>query len=317
MAFPKFPVVQMASTADYAISDALLDLSGRMTAKPRTEVGMVAAVILRGLPDVAAAWESLLRPFSCSLNLAGVFCHGSPQVQFNAGGKTRCELADLLVVVDRKSRTSITRKAALVQAKMAARAGWILLTGPSSRRQLALYQRWPLFKFMDTTSYGTHFFDLSTNTADQSGTFGIIDRHFRASPGAPPVWTQHPAHPTPEQITTEPTLGQFLAELTDGRRSGFGRSCVAGGSDDWSRVVDLLLDVTYKQVFRYAPGFGANAQPRGISRIAFLSSRSQFDQRSKRSVGGGWHPPYDDFQIVDDPPRGVSVLSISLEMDDD
>jgi hypothetical protein len=308
----------MATTADDAIRDALLDLSGRRTAKPRTEVGMVAAVTLRGLPNVEAAWQFLLRPLSCSLHLAGVFCHGSPQIQFNAGGTTRCELADLLIVVDRKSRRSTTRKAALIQAKMAARAGWVLLTGPSSRRQLVLYQTWPLFKFMDTKSYGTQSFDLSTNIADQSGTFGVIDRHFRASPGVPPVWTQHPAYPTPKQITNEPTLGQFLAELADGRRRGFGRSCVAGGRDDWSRVVDLLLDVTYKQVFRYAPDFGANAQPRGMSRIAFLSGRSQFDRRSKSLVGGGWRPPYDDFQIVeDDPPRGLSVLHVSLEMDDD
>jgi hypothetical protein len=61
LAFPKRTVRRMSETADQAIEKALVHGSVGMKAKPRTEVAMVAAVTLGGIPDIAKSWQSLLR----------------------------------------------------------------------------------------------------------------------------------------------------------------------------------------------------------------------------------------------------------------
>lgn len=307
---PRQTIVQMASAAETAIENAVLRGSSGMKAKPRTEVGMVAAVTLAGVPNIATQWRRLLGPNGNSLNLCGVFCHGAPLVKFKgaATGTTTCELADLLVVADRRGSTRTIRRAALIQAKMAGRAQVVSFGGASSVRQLQLYQNWPSFSFVDPT-YGHNAFLLATNGPDQSGTFGVIDRHFRNSQAAPPIWTQHAANPTPHIISIEPTLGTFLAELAGANRHGFGRFASEAGGDDWSDLVNLLLRVTYAQTFRQKTIFGPTPRPRGVSMFAFLSpSKSRMPY-----AGQGWEPPLDGVEIIDEPPRGISVLHIDIE----
>src|SRR5689334_15018338 len=139
---------KMALVADAAVGDALAHGSTGMRARPRAEVGMVAAVILGGVPNIATNWRGLLRAEGYSLDLRSVFCHGAPLVKYTkALGSTQCELADLLIVADTKTRTGIVRRATLIQAKMAARAQRVEMGGASSVRQLYLYQQWPSFSF--------------------------------------------------------------------------------------------------------------------------------------------------------------------------
>src|SRR5207302_1430523 len=137
-----------------------------------------------------------------------VFCHGAPQVKYN---HTRCELADLLVVIDRWDTGSLVRRAVLIQAKMAWRKQLVKLTGPSSCNQLKLYQNWPTFRIV-SPGYGNRRFCLSGGRHGEAGSFGVIDRHLINNP-TPPAWTQHSPRPTPSTITTEPLLGSFLTRM--------------------------------------------------------------------------------------------------------
>jgi hypothetical protein len=306
-------IKSMSTAADAVIGDVLLRGSRGMQTTPRTEVGLVAAVTLGGVNDVAAAWRPLLATSEYSLSLTGVFCHAAPLVRFRppSGTASTCELGDLLVVVDRKRSGTLVRNANLIQAKMAAKAMRVNLTGASSARQLVLYQLWPLFSFVDGI-YGTGVYDLGQGAKEDAGTFGIIDRHFRSSPATPPVWTQHRARPTPKVIATEPMLGTFIANMAAANWTGYGRRAWPGGKDDWSKVVDLLLTVTYARAFRHAPTLGASAPHRGSTAMAyFLTTPTEVSWC--RRAGGDWWPPFDGFEVIeDDSPGGISVLHLRL-----
>jgi hypothetical protein len=309
-------ISSMAVTADGVVGAVLLQGSGGMQTTPRTEVGFVAAITLGGISGIATAWRPLLGSLGIRLSISGVFCHAAPQIRFerSSGGYATCELADLLVVVDSNESGKVIRNASLIQAKMAAKAARVKLTGASSVRQLGLYQSWPLFSFVEGI-YGNNHYDLAMGTTEDAGTFGVIDRHFRNRRAVPPLWTQHAAKPTPGAITNEPSLGNFLAEMAAMRRSGFGRRAVPGGEDDWSKVIDILLRVTYAKTFRHAPTLGAAAPHRGDTTVAyFISGPAQ--SAARRRAEPGWRPPFDGIEFIEgDAPGGISVVHIMLTQD--
>ncbi len=313
-------LASMTLSADAVVDQVLLHGSTGMRAPPRTEVGFVAAITLGGVRGIWAAWEPLLKPHGYSLKMHGVFCHAAPVVEFvgPSGTKPGCELADLLVVVDHIDPVGqVQRRASLIQAKMASKAKRVSLTGPSSKKQLHIFQHWPSFRFRDPV-YGTSTYSLTGVGAGESGTFGVIDRHFKKSRKQPPRWTQHSARPTPRRITTEPTLGGFIAQMLGGSTRSFGRVASSGGTDDWSRVVDLLLNVTFRKAFRHAPTTGALHSPRGVTAMAYLKGPIGGQGRSRKPSGVDWRPPFDGFQTVeDDNPGGMSVLRIEVSRDMD
>lgn len=307
----------MSDSADAVIADVLLRGSRGMRTAPRTEVGLVAAVTLGGIGGIASAWGPILSASRSALSLTGVFCHGAPMVRFRSPGSVvqTCELADLLVVVDSPQKGGIVRRASLIQAKMAAMRGHVSLTGLSSKRQLSLYQAWPQFAFVDPI-YGSDRYVLATATRVQSGTFGVIDRHWRKRRSAPPIWTQHQASPTPSIVTNEPMLGTFIANMATG--SMCGRRARPGGKDDWSKAVDLLLRITYAKAFRHKTTLGSTTPPRGVTALAcFLSGGGNTATVSRRRVGGDWQPPFDGFEYVDNPdPGGISLLHVQIGRSD-
>jgi hypothetical protein len=245
-------------------------------------------------------------------------CHAAPLVRFKRpnGVVSSCELADLLVVVDRQRSGKPIRIASLIQAKMAGKAMRVHLTGPSSMRQLDLYQFWPTFSFVDRV-YGPDVYNLTSKTTEDAGTFGVIDRHFKNAPRTPPLWTQHRAKPTPQVITNEPLLGTFIANMTAANASGYGRIALPGGKDDWSKVVDLLLQVTYARAFRRTSTLGAAAPQRGNTAMAYLRTGPSAGSLRGRA-DGSWWPPFEGFEVIeDDAPGGISVLHLTLaELED-
>ena len=312
--FPPCIVDVMSTAADKAIGPVLAHGSSGMKSPPRTEVGFVAAVTLGGIRDIASAWQQILAGIGCSLSVTGVFCHSSPQVRFRRAGMgvTTCELADLLVVIDWEPRWAYGRVACLIQAKMAAKAKRVDLHSQSSIRQLRLYQAWPLFSFVESV-YGNDSFDLAVQNSDEVGTFGVIDRHFRNTAINPPIWTQHAPSPTPKNITTEPTLGAFLATMAGGLRLGFGRGAIEGGTDDWSKLVELLLRVTYAKTFRHQTTLGSRNPARGNNAIAFMLTRASQKLPGLGGHGPDWRPPFDGFEVIeDDNPGGISILHITF-----
>ncbi len=311
-------LASLTSSADAVVDGVLIRGSHGMRARPRTEVGFVAAITLGGVPGIASAWAPRLRPHSYSLKIDGVFCHAAPVVAFKgaAGQPVRCELADLLVVTDHLDQSGrLKRRASLIQAKMASKARRVSLKGKSSVRQLELYQSWPVFTFKEAI-YGSNSYALKSVGQGDAGSFGVIDRHFRNSPGLPPRWTQHDARPTPVSITNEPSFGGFLAQMVGGKVGACGRVAVPGGSDDWSQVVDLLLRVTYCKAFRHAPTLGASSSRRGTTAIAYLTGSHERHSGSRRLGGPAWRPPFEGFEEVgDETPGGISVLRIEVSHD--
>lgn len=303
----------MTDAADNAISHNLLHGSPGMTKPPRNgEVGLVASIVLGAVPDISRAWTPVLAGSGYALRMSGVFCHQAPMVRFKANRSAQteetCELADLLVVVDSYCVAGATRFASLIQAKMASSAKRVKLMGPSSVRQLFLYQNWPTFEFSDG-AYGTRRFNLRATCIEESGTFGIIDRHLKNSLSTPPVWTQHPASPTPTSVSIEPTLGRFLADMVGRTGLNCGRRAFEGGVDDWSQVVDLLMKVTYDKVFRHVPTLGNSIARRGIT--ALMVSKMPPIGVIGFIDGGGSRPPIDGVDFFEaDGPRAISVLRI-------
>jgi hypothetical protein len=313
---PAALMTKLTLKAEAEIDAVLRNGSARMLVRPNAEVGFVAAFILEGVNRIASTWAPELGLMGYSLKMQGVFCHAAPVVDFlgPSGEKLGCELADLLVVTDFTDASGrMTRRASLIQAKMAGRATQVLLTGQSSLRQMHLYQNWPNFSFRDST-YGTKSYSLAHTGKGISGSVGVIDRHFKKSTKHAPTWTQHDATPTPFSTIDEPTLGAFLVGMIAGPNEKFGRSAVAHGPDDWSTVVDLLLRETYTRSFRHKPTLGDYSPSRGVTALAFMSAPAGL-QPTKRHISALFAlPPFDGIEVVKaETPGGISILRLEIE----
>ncbi len=289
-----------------------------MVNAPRTEVGYVAAAVLGAVPGIARAWRPILAGSGLNVCMSSVFCHGSPMVNFQtAGCSTRCELADLLVVVDRLDRRSTARTASLIQAKMASKAERVKLKGESSLKQLRLYQSWPSFAFNDIGSYGSRTYSLSNQPTGIRGWFGVVDRHFKnglCTP--PPKWTQHPPLPTPTVTTGGRTLGEFITDAVF--RVGAGSPVSMPAVTDWDYLVDLLLKVTYTGKFTHRGTLGPQQAQRGVTELAFKSSSGNTKWSLPQEYSGESTPPLDGLpdMVFDPPGLGISVLKIVCETDE-
>lgn len=258
---------KMAVDADMAISHGLAGRAKFSVKSPRTEPGLVASFVLFALPEMARKWRALLAPHNLAIELSGVFTHKSPEVRFDGLVKTGavCELADLLVVVD--DRRVKLRRAALIQAKMASSRGTVCITRPGDRIQLDLFQNWHAFSFEEPI-YALRSLDLNANgVVPGSGYYGVIDRHWNNS--SFPSWKQMSPSSVPGTVGQNPSLGRFIVSMIQG---GSGRDATPSPtSDDWVKVVDALMTVTYHKPFRETPSLGPIPYPRGNSVMAFLS----------------------------------------------
>jgi len=293
----------MRQAANDEISVALSRASSGISNLPRTEPGLVAAVHQYAIGPVGHAWSGLLSPLGLRLKISGVFCHQSPIVTFHDASnfRRRCELADLMVVVDTKAGRLNTRKAVLIQAKMASCAGTVSLGAISSLNQLKLYQTWPLLDF-DQPAYGLSSVDVKLGSGSScSGSFGVIDRHLRS---ASPRWTQHPVSPTPSKTVGLPELGDFLARMTAGLPN-YGRDADLGARTPWSNMIDVLLQSTRNRVFH----LGTGSYHRAVTAMALLQDPSMAFQ----TLGGEGAPPEGEIiEMEVGQPLGISTIHIEL-----
>jgi len=299
----------MAADADKALGSQLLRRAPRMVTPPRHEVDFIVAVTLGGIKAIADAWEPHLAPLGLRLNIQGVFCHGSPQVTH---GAPPCELADLLVVVDRRQDRKLLRRAVLIQVKMARAACRVTLNGLSSVRQLFLYQRWPDFTFVDRTRFGSATYRLAGSPHGEAGTFGVIDRHLRDPNSEPPIWTQHQPTPTPSTVTSEPKLGTFITKMLAGQ-AAYGRFAPQNPKDDWTAVVELLLKFGYSQPITHRRTLGDLRPPRGYS--AYLLMPGSLVPLFVAAGIAAIPPETPPIEQLADPrePSGISSLHIEVE----
>ena len=287
----------------------------------KTEPDFVAALVLGGVPDIAVAWTRILRPRGIRLSLQGVFCHNRPQVTYPASNASslgsrlpQCELADLLLVIDDKTAGAPpTRRAALVQAKMAKGKPSIALRG-GDLVQLRLLQHWPPFNFVDKGfSKRSRDFNKAVTrpVAASSGLYGVIDK-------ARPDW-QQVATPSIQQVSVSGAkFGDYLAGMADGSKAATGRAAIPGGNDDWSFTVDELLKVTGTSSFTVRSI--ASSPMRGMTKQAGLvfafgqNGTTSWSYRLgdywRQGGGGGSEPPA---FFEDSRRQGISSVHIVLE----
>jgi hypothetical protein len=128
----------LTKSADAAIIKVLTN-GGARTSKPSGEVSAVRTLTLDGFDEIAASWSPILNAYGLRIKLRAVFCHSRPHVTFpqvphpnykKAPAVRRCELADLLIVMDHIDpfRQIDDRRAVLVQAKIL-KAGSLALSG--------------------------------------------------------------------------------------------------------------------------------------------------------------------------------------------
>ena len=231
-----------ATTLANLASDALTDVlanGGAGSARPWDEVSAVKAVTLDGFDQVADAWSPVLARIGYQMTLSSVFTHSRPWVVSSAG---RCELADLLVVIDDQGGLGAPadRRAVLIQAKTLKTNASRIHLRREEHKQFELLSQWPPFTFEDS-SYDARPRDFRSPSSPGdphfSGEYGAIDLRVQ-----PRTWTQQLLG-RPHNFVASERLGPYLVRLAMGVDL-YGRPAVAGANDDWSFTVDELLSVT-------------------------------------------------------------------------
>lgn len=239
----------LAKAADTAIIKVLTH-GGARTSKPSGEVSAVRTMTLDGFDEIAAAWSPTLKSLGLRINLRAVFCHSRPHVTFPQVPHPkyvkppivrRCELADLLIVVDHIAppKKIDDRRAVLVQAKLD-KGGLLALSG-NEWIQHELLGWLPPFNFIDP-GYDPRSRNLKgtppVGSPSYTAEYGGIDLN-----SSPPAWQQWLTATTTPWLTSPAPLALYLAGMVTGKTS-YSREAFRGGADDWSFTVDELLRVT-------------------------------------------------------------------------
>ncbi|MFC7738748.1 hypothetical protein ACFQX4_23755 [Roseomonas sp. GCM10028921] len=174
-----------------------------------------------------------------------------------------------------------------------------------------LYTAWPAFNFKDP-AYGPNSFNL-TGMNPNPGTVGVIDRHYKVWPHTPIIWTQHPPSLGLTQTVGCATLGAFMADMVLGVPGGSGTDATPSTGTDWSRLVDLLLKVTFNRTFRHTPTLGPRTEPRGVLAFALPDSGQPLGGVIGRLLSDG-EPPFAGVEIIEDGrSEGISIMRIELK----
>jgi hypothetical protein len=268
------------------------------------EEDYVAALILRGLPMLAQAWQPLLQQWGIRLSLTGVFCHQTPKARFRRMRKMESpELADLLIVRRHGDSRGMARQVAvLIQAKMSD-TGEIKL--PNNDPQLFLYTTWPSFELLGQKASTTSF--CLGQDKQQALYAGIAD-------GRPPnieppnrAWAGFcpwAIMPPKQSGWVEEPLSLYLVKLLNFEA---GREFFDSGTTGchWSELVHYLLEATFSLPLRTRDM--RLDDPRGMTigfnRMAFMLADSRLPSayvppiRVRQIVGGGEGPPPDEREV--------------------
>lgn len=243
-------LVHDLSLAAGPIVDQVLLNGGPRTGKPYGEVSAVRTMTLDGFDGIADKWAPILKAAGFRIELASVFCHSSPQVKFKssahpkyakATSPTRCELADLLIVIDHLDlKGAVDRRAVLVQAKMLKGGGF----KPSGKE----WNQHKLLAWLPDFTFESPLYDPAKRNLRkaprpkaQTAEYAGIDLN-----SASPEWRHELTRPSAPWFHSPICLADYLANMAVGNPS-CGRPAIPDGSDDWSFTVDELLTVTAAQ----------------------------------------------------------------------
>lgn len=237
------------SAADPVVAKVLAH-GGARTGKPHDEVSAVRTMTLDGFDQIAAAWSPILKTSGYRIDLRAVFCHSRPHVTFapvphpNYPGGTaprRCELADLLIVIDHFDllKGIPDRRAVLVQAKML--KGGAVRPSRSEWVQHELLAWLPSFTFVDR-GYDPRSRNLNgkpqVGMPAYTAEYGGIDLK-----SSPPEWRHELTLTIAPWFHSPAPLACYLAKMATGDPH-YSRKAARAGSDDWSFTVDELLQAT-------------------------------------------------------------------------
>ncbi|MEG3619763.1 hypothetical protein V5T82_14960 [Magnetovibrio sp. PR-2] len=306
----------LATTAASTINKVLTSGGARSSA-PKGEVSAVRTMTLDGFDEIAAAWSPTLKAHGYRINLTSVFCHSRPHVSFKRVPSPfapsppppdgRCELADLLIVIDYVDTHARQRerRAVLVQAKMLKRGKLKPYRNEWIQHELLAWL--PSFTFVDS-GYDPRARDLAgtpiAGNPRLTAEYGGIELK-SASKG----WWHWLPVKTNHQFVSQVDLSAYLAGMAVGD-SSYARKAIIHGSDDWSFTVDELLRVTAKKAI-------LKSKPKILrgndNFVGFIPDTAQ--HLSSDGGGGGDHIPEGD--IPEWPEGPISTVKMTLRPLDD
>jgi hypothetical protein len=200
-----------------------------------------------------------------------------------------CELGDLLIVHDhtKDDGSMASRRAVLVQAKMPHATG----NFADNPRQSFLYENWPTFWITKPATFDKRAWDLDDNSQGA--------RYAQITPGAPRrrwLRAQSPwAFISCAGGATRARgddMAAFLVRMLDfDNLASRGRCATSGGTDDWSALIDEMLNRMKVREFTNRQLLGGKHRgPRVVSAFAGNHAASpalQFVCSGAVPAGGG------------------------------
>lgn len=251
----------LQAAAEKAIWHSHRETKENKNAKRREEY-FVASLVLNGPELIKENWNPFLKHLGLSVSIAGIFCHGRPQVKWDIGWATgQVELADLLIVIrTRRNKTDDwNERACLIQAKMADDSGQLDLGNPSQTnnnyKQLFLYTTWPPFNFTTPPLDKTIQREFSDKSGGQAGYYSTISKKLDwpenlvgwigGCPWAVPI-NAHGSKPSQN-------LAGLMIQMLDGKA---GRSLVKADKakpSTWSGTINEVLDKLASEKLKAGP----------------------------------------------------------------
>lgn len=252
----KGPIVH---ALENATSSAILDTWRRSEYYLPQEPDYIASLVLDSTPLIQSALRAILPRYK--INVASVFCHQTPKVEFVQNANKSCELGDILFVYTHTRSGKESGNALLFQAKMAEFIEPHLIANKlaGDDMQLVLYRDWPEFKYVNSRKLTGQVRDVKPKAPHTGAQYLLIE-----------PWLHESYYPFSRLECSMPdkylhphnTLGEELFELfTFQSGRAFEDSTAAAQSKDWSQVVWDLIVSAFERDFNRKRS-GRVSQPR-------------------------------------------------------
>lgn len=285
---PFFPYDYLYDEAFYAARQAVISSSS----VGGGELKHIAA-ICHAMPKLVEKWNSLLNKNNQKQNLkidvSSVFIDKSPIVSFQSqitSSQKNCELADLLIAVVDKSGGKNEARAVLIQAKMQSNTSLVSSKPNSNQLEYELLSTRPDFFIVDGSKPRKRIFpppvipglkfgyNAVNDTAFQ---YGIIDdKNHDTWMNEFDLYQKIP----PPTVGGTVDLSCILTNLFLGWGMGWNfqpsKNYHNNGTDDWSDLINYLLNVTYGRLSNSMANTSNKGQRGNTTTIMF----SQPNQKS-------------------------------------
>jgi hypothetical protein len=287
-------------SACYEISQSHLAAKAEIHAKssrPSIWETVFVGHVCRAMGAVAGVWKgqlAVIKP-SLVLSMASVFTHQSPMVIWSVGGvRKRCELSDVLLAIIDRTAAVPSGIATLVQAKLSSSSTVLLAPGSEQTQFDLLATRLPFDLAKSGAPKGIDLRQPSSELALMYGVTGASGPPVPCPFGPSHHWLMGENLATstvPYKVLAEHCLAFTLVGMLLGNRGRQFRLAAAGQSwqdfnkasprDDWSTLINYLLEETFSKALTAAHSFSMGRGGRGQDDLLYLIKAN--------SVGGRRH----------------------------